>query len=329
MASALPAFPTSLPRSSFLEYLNIPRELALGYVGLLLFMMGDGVESGYLAHFLHSEGISQEKIALLFTVYGALATMGARYSGTLSDVWGPRLVMWIGLLAWIVFQVIFLGFSLPTGSFPAMLVSYGLRGFGYPLFAYGFLVLITSTTPAKRLGSAVGWFWFAFSAGLPTLGALFASLVIPYLGQYVTFWCALAMVIVGGVVALAGLPRRARLSAPGEMENKARGSFFSGVAIAWEKPKTAIGCLVRMINTAPQFGFLVFLPTFFTTVVGLRLSQWLQLLSYMFLSNIIANLLSGIVGDKLGWRRTVAYVGGIGCTGHDASAFLRAGRTPR
>jgi hypothetical protein len=39
------------------------------------------------------------------------------------------------------------------------------------------------------------------------------------------------------------------------MENKTRGSFFAGVTIAWEKPKTAIGCLVRMINTAPQFGF--------------------------------------------------------------------------
>ena len=156
MASALQASPTYLPRSSLLEYLSIPRELALGYVGLLLFMMGDGVESGYLAHFLHGEGISQEKIAMLFTVYGALAAIGARYSGALSDVWGPRLVMWIGLLAWIVFQVIFLGFSLPTGNFPTMLVSYGLRGFGYPLFAYGFLVLITSATPVNRLGSAVG-----------------------------------------------------------------------------------------------------------------------------------------------------------------------------
>src|ERR1700736_6284372 len=314
MASALQASPPSLARRSLLEYLSIPRELASGYVGLLLFMMGDGVESGYLAHFLHGEGISPEKIALLFTVYGALAAMGARYSGALSDVWGPGLVMWIGLLAWTVFQVIFLGFSLPTRSFPAMRVSYGLRGFGYPLFAYGFLVLITSATPAKRLGSAVGWFWFAFSAGLPTLGSLFASLVIPYVGQYLTFWCALVMVIAGGVVALAGLPRRTRPSASGEIENKTRGSLFASVTIAWQKPKTAIGCLVRMINTAPQFGFLVFLPTFFTTVVGLRLSQWLQLLSYMFLSNMIANLLSGIVGDKLGWRRTVAYVGGVGCT---------------
>ena len=314
MASGLQAYSHSPWRNSLLEYLSIPRDLALGYAGLLLFMMGDGVESGYLAHFLYGEGISQEKIGLLFTVYGALATIGARYSGALSDVWGPRPVMWIGLLAWTIFQVIFLGFSLPTGNFPTMLVSYGLRGLGYPLFAYGFLVLITTTTPTKRLGSAVGWFWFAFSAGLPTLGSLFASLIIPYVGQYVTFWCSLAMVMAGGVIALAGLPRRAPPSGAGETENKTRGSLLAGVTIAWEKPKTAIGCVVRMINTAPQFGFLVFLPTFFTTIVGLRLSQWLQLLSYMFLSNIIANLLSGFVGDKLGWRRTVAYIGGIGCT---------------
>jgi polyol permease family/HAD superfamily hydrolase (TIGR01549 family) len=313
MARASQASPGSLQIASFLDHFSIPRPLVWGYVGLLLFMMGDGVESGYLAHFLNSEGISQEKIALMFTVYGALAAMAARYSGSLSDVWGPRLVMWIGLLAWTIFQVVFLGFSLPTRNFSTMLVSYGLRGFGYPLFAYGFLVLITTATPAKRLGSAVGWFWFAFSAGLPTLGSLFASLLIPYVGQYVTFWCSLAMVIAGGVIALSGLPSRARLYGPGEME-KTRGSLSSGFTIAWEKPKTAIGCVVRMINTAPQFGFLVFLPTFFTNVVGLRLSQWLQLLSYMFLSNIIANLLSGIVGDKLGWRRTVAYVGGIGCT---------------
>jgi polyol permease family/HAD superfamily hydrolase (TIGR01549 family) len=304
----------SLQPDSFLERFSFPRPLAWGYLGLLLFMIGDGVESGYLAHFLYGEGISHEKIALMFTVYGALATIGARYSGSLSDVWGPRLVMWIGLFTWTVFQVIFLGFSLPTGNFPTMLVSYGLRGVGYPLFAYGFLVLVTTATPVKRLGSAVGWFWFAFSAGLPTLGSLFASLIIPYVGQYFTFWCSLGMVIAGGVIALSGLPGRARLSALGEMESKTRGSLAAGFTIAWEKPKTAVGCVVRMINTAPQFGFLVFLPTYFTTVIGLRLSQWLQLLSYMFLSNIVANLLSGIVGDKLGWRRTVAYIGGIGCT---------------
>jgi polyol permease family/HAD superfamily hydrolase (TIGR01509 family) len=314
MPSAPQASPPSLARSSLLQYLNIPRELALGYVGLLLFMMGDGVESGYLAHFLIGMGISQEKIGLLFTVYGAFAAIGARYSGALSDAWGSRLVMWVGLLAWTVFQVIFLGYSLRMVDFPSMLVSYGFRGIGYPLFAYGFLVLVTTITPPKRLGSAVGWFWFAFSAGLPTLGALFASLLIPHVGQYVTLWCSLAMVIAGGVIALAGLPKRTRIALPGERKKKTRDSITSSFTIAWEKPKTAIGCVVRMISTAAQFGFLVFLPTFFVNSVGLLVSQWLQLLTSMFMSNIIANLLSGIVGDRLGWRHTVAYVGGMGCT---------------
>ena len=315
MATAYQASPSSLQQATLLERFSFPRQLALGYVGLLLFMMGDGVESGYLAHFLHGEGISQKKIALLFTVYGALAAMGARYSGALSDVWGPRLVMWIGLFAWTVFQVIFLGFSLPTGRFP-----HDARELRTPRLWLSVVRLrIPCFDHERHAGEAArirrGMVLVRFQRGTCRPWVLFLLVcVIPYVGQYVTFWCALAMVIVGGVVALSGLPRRARLSAPGEMENKTRGSLFASVTIAWEKPKTAIGCLVRMINTAPQFGFLVFLPTFFTTVVGLRLSQWLQLLSYMFLSNIIANLLSGIVGDKLGWRRTVAYVGGIGCT---------------
>src|ERR1700736_5849093 len=136
MATAYQASLSALQPASLLERFSFPRQLAWGYLGLVLFMMGDGVESGYLAHFLRGQGISQKKIALLFTVYGALATMGARYSGALSDIWGPRLVMWIGLFAWTVFQVIFLAFSLPTRDFASMLVSYGLRGSGYPLFGY-------------------------------------------------------------------------------------------------------------------------------------------------------------------------------------------------
>src|SRR5258708_15812199 len=69
-----------------------------------------------------------------------------------------------------------------------------------------------------------------------------------------------------------------------------------------------------MINTAPQFGFLVFLPSFYVGTLGFTLSQWLQLLSWMFFSNIICDLALGMIGDRLGWRRTGAYIGGIGCT---------------
>jgi len=220
--------------------------------------------------------------------------------------------MWTGLGIWIVFEILFLTVVGSHAGYGTLLASYALRGFGYPLFAYGFLVWITAATPAHRLGTAVGWFWFAFTGGLPTLGSLLASFTVPLIGAYSTLWISLVLVFAGGLIALLGLREPTggrRLAPPGENPLK---TVLSSVTIAWHEPKTAIGCIVRTINTAPQFGFLVFLPTFFTTTVGFTLTAWLRLLSSSFLSNIGWNLLFGIIGDKFGWRRTVALFGGVG-----------------
>ena len=88
----------------------------------------------------------------MFAVYGvAAATAGALFRGagrragtTSGDVDGP--------LSWGLFEILFLIFGIPDANYPMMVVAYGLRGFGYPLFAYGFLVWIAATTSLKRLG---------------------------------------------------------------------------------------------------------------------------------------------------------------------------------
>lgn len=301
-------------RPTILKRLGIPPQLAWGYLGLLLFMIGDGIEAGYLAPFLNGIGVSQVKIALMFTLYGLAAALAARLSGALADTVGARVVMWLGVAIWAFFEVIFLVFGVAFSDRDLLVLSYFLRGLGYPLFAYGFLVCVAAVTPPKRLGSAVGWFWFAFTAGLPTLGSLLASYTIPLIGQYATFWCSLVFVIIGGIIMLLGLPRA--VGAPpvrAEVQHH-RKALFAAISIAWEKPKVVLGSVVRMINTAPQFGFLLFLPSFYVGTLGFTLSQWLQVLSWMFFSNIICDLALGMIGDRLGWRRTVAYIGGIGCT---------------
>jgi polyol permease family/HAD superfamily hydrolase (TIGR01549 family) len=313
MAPASQASSSTVQSASLLDRFSFPRPLAWGYVGLLLFMVGDGIESGYLAPFLLTKGLSQGQVAVMFAVYGVAAATAARFSGVLADVRGPRQVMWMGLFSWGLFEILFLIFGIPDTNYPMMIVAYGLRGFGYPLFAYGFLVWIAATTSLKRLGSAVGWFWFAFTGGLPTLGSLLASFFVPWIGQYGTLWCSLGFVLIGGLVTLFGVTEVSGFRRLLPAGRRSIDSLFSSITIAWKKPKTTIGCVVRMINTAPQFGFLVFLPTFFTKTIGFSMSGWLQLLSYMFLSNIIWNLFMGICGDKLGWRQTVAYVGGVGC----------------
>ncbi|MGW7693666.1 MFS transporter [Streptomyces asiaticus] len=242
----------------FLERLGIPKVLVWGFVGVLLFMIGDGVESGYLSHY-------------------------------------------------------FLTVAVPATDVPLLLISYGLRGFGYPLFAYGFLVWVTAVTPEHRLGSAVGWFWFAFTGGLPTLGSLFASLTIPWIGAYSTLWSSLALVVAGGVIALVLVREptgRGRLAPVGE---RPVATLLGSLAIIWRNPRVGTGAVVRAINTAAQFGFLVFLPVFFTDTLGFSLTEWLQLLSAMFATNIFFNLFFGVLGDRIGWQRTVAWCGGVGC----------------
>ncbi|ONI60666.1 MFS transporter [Leifsonia sp. ALI-44-B] len=297
----------------FIEKIGIPKPLVWGFVGLLLFMIGDGVESGYIAPFLADNGAGGEtNAAVIITVYGLMVTLGSWLSGALSDVWGPRRVMIIGLTLWAVLQVLFLAVALPTENFTLMLVIYGLRGVAYPLFAYGFLVWVLGASPANRLGSAVGWFYFAFTGGLPTLGSLVASGTVPFIGPYWTFWVALSLVVLGGVFALVGLRNAqggGRQAAPHITTGR---SLIDSVAIAFTNPRVGLGCLVRVINTAPQFGLFVFFPTIFAVDLGFGTSGWLQLVFILGASNIFANLFFGVLSDRLGWHRTLRWFGCIG-----------------
>ena len=300
-------------RRSFIDRLGIHPPLVWGYAGLLLFMTGDGVEAGYLSKYLVDRGIAdQDGAALVLTAYGVAVAVAAWLSGALSDLWGPRRVMALGLAIWAVLEVAFLTVGLAHGNYQLVLVTYALRGFGFPLFAFGFLVWITVVTPRRRLGTALGWFWFALTGGLFALGPLLASDLIERIGPYETLWVSLGLVISGGLIALLGVREpigRRRLAPPDEHPVR---TLLASVSIAWREPKTAIGCVVRIINTAPQSGFVVFLPFYFTETVGFSMPEWLRLLFFMFLSNIIWNLLFGVIGDRLGWRRTVAVCGGLG-----------------
>ena len=301
------------PRS-FLDRIGIHPPLLWGYVGLFLFMIGDGIEIGYLSKYLIDEGIAdKDRAAWVFTAYGVTTAISAWLSGALSDLLSPRKVMAIGLAIWIVFEIAFLTLGLKPANYAMIMSMYAMRGFGYPLFAFGFLVWISVAAPRHRLGTSMGWFWFAFTGGLLALSPRVADLSIKSIGRFETLWLSLGLVIVGGLVSLVGLKEptgRQRLAAAGAHPLK---TLLASISIAWERPKTLIGCLVRVINTAAQQGFVVLMPVWFAEL-GFAEDAWLRILSYMFISNVIWNLLFGIIGDRLGWRQTVAFCGGLGCT---------------
>src|SRR6185312_1023690 len=103
-----------IERSGFLDRVGIPSVLAWGFLGLLLFMIGDGVESGYLSPYLISKGIAARNVAWSFTAYGVAAAIAAWFSGALSDVWGPRRVITVGFCVWVVFEVLFITVGLAS-----------------------------------------------------------------------------------------------------------------------------------------------------------------------------------------------------------------------
>ncbi|NGO72353.1 MFS transporter [Streptomyces boncukensis] len=297
-----------------LDRIGLPKTLVLGYIGVLLFMIGDGVESGFIAPYMADHGAGSDvRAGYVITAYGIAVMLASWFSGALAEVWGPRRVMWTGLVIWAVFDACYLLFALGTENYPLMLLFYGLRGFGYPLFAFGFLVWITGTAPKARLGTAVGWFYFAFTGGLPTLGSLWSSLTIPALGKMGTLWTALGLILIGGAIALVGAQRRPGGDRLAPADVSTGESLKNSISIVKTHPRVLVGCVVRIINTAPEFGMLVYLPRIFSDDVGFGTDKWLQLLAIIYGTNIFFNLIFGAVSDKIGWRTTIASFGALGC----------------
>ncbi|MEJ4045118.1 MFS transporter [Erwinia sp. SLM-02] len=284
--------------------------LMLGYAGVLIFMMGEGLEQGWLSPYLIEKGLTVQQSALLFSVYGFAAAIAAWFSGVLAEIYTAKRVMLAGLVLFMIGSVMFLTIGLPSNHLMTMIPTYALRGLGYPLFAYGFLVWVAYEAPRDRLGSAVGIFWFVYSGGLSVLGVLYSSIALPILGEIHTLWSALIFVLLGAMIAL--FLNRGKDEAEARREKPSLAYVLKGITIAFEKPKIGLGGIVRTINTSAAYGFVVFMPTYMMDF-GFTRTDWLHMYAALWGVNIIFNLLFGIISDGLGWRNVVMWFGCIGC----------------
>jgi len=288
---------------------GIPQQLLWGYIGIMIFMMGDGIEQGWLSPYLVDHGMTVQQSATLFTAYGITIAISAWFSGVLAEGYGVKRTMLAGLLLYIAGTIGFVGFGMPELNFPVMLLTYALRGFGYPLFAYSFLVWIAYSSPKQQLGRAVGWFWFVFTGGLNVLGAYYSSWAIQRFGHLNTLWTSLFWALLGAFFAL--VLNKGSIKGTVAAQSKVE-ELIKGLTIVKEEPKVLLGGIVRIINTTAQFAFPVFLPMYMARH-GFDTTQWLQIWGTIFTANIAFNLIFGFVGDRLGWRNTVMWFGGMGC----------------
>lgn len=291
---------------------GLPMSLIWGYVATLIFMVGDGLEQGWLSPYLVKHGLTVQQSAMLFAVYGATLAVASYFSGVFTEAWGPRRVMAAGMVVWLVGQVLFIKFGLEQRDYAVMLPTYALRGLGYPLFCYSFLVWVTYRSPQKVLATSIGIFWAAWIAGLNVIGSYFPAFMIPKIGYIGLLWSAIIWVLVGGFIGI--------LLVKGEVSEDSRNpkeklkNLIGGLTICIEEPRVAIGGIVRLINTTGIGALPVFFPLYLSSKYGFSTEQWLKIWGTMWLANVVCDVLVPFISDKwLGWQKTVMWIGNVGC----------------
>ncbi|MEV7934325.1 RbtT/DalT/CsbX family MFS transporter [Curtobacterium sp. NPDC089185] len=310
-----PSSGTATTRDGLLARLGIPHPLRWGFLGVLVFMTGDGIESNFIAP--HIAGVlgggGTASAATIIGIYGVAVLVASYFAGVLSDLWGPRRVMTLGAVLWVVFQVAFLA-ALPTASVGLIALTYFLRGLGFPLFAFSFLCWINHTVARERNATAVGWFYVVFTGGLPTLGSLVAIGSIPAFGGGATgeTWSmalSLLFAVVGWVIVRFGVHETTGLGRIAPREQSAARVLASGIEVCVKRPKVLLAVVIRLVNTAPEFGMFVIMPAVIGTELGWGQAKWLTMTVIVYAGNILFNAFFGALGDRIGWIRTVKWFG--------------------
>ena len=78
-----------------------------GYLGILIFMMGDGIEAGWLSPYLVDRGLSIQESAFLFSVYGITIAISSWFSGVLTETYGAKRTMTVNVLV-VVLVILYL-----------------------------------------------------------------------------------------------------------------------------------------------------------------------------------------------------------------------------
>lgn len=294
----------------------MPLALLGGYIAIVFCMTGDGIEQAFLSKYIVSLGFTARDAALVFTVYGATAALSSWLSGVLADVFTPRRIMLVGVAWWLVFHALLLVFGLQHPNLWLMTIFYGIRGFAYPMFFYGFFVWVVQKSHPHELASAIGWTWSMFTIGYGIIGSYLPSFTIPVIGFMGTLWMSMIWVFIGGLLIYfytGGVTATRNVSI-------ARGdsSHFSEISkcvtLIFRNRNIALALITRVICNLSLFGFPVIMPLFYTSPqVGFSVPEWLRIWGTFFLVQPVTNVVWGLIGDRIGWMRQMRWFGFVGC----------------
>lgn len=292
-----------------LDRIGIPHRISWGFAGVFLFMIGIGLELSWLSPYLADRGIAVGVVAAVFSTYGVTVSIGSWLSGVVFEIIGAKRTMLAAFALFAAGTALFVAIGVHQHAVWALFLGYAIKGFSYPLFSYSFLVWIAYRARRDRMSAAYGWFWFAFSGGMSVVGAYGSDLLISAIGHVAVLWSTILWAALG-TIAMVVLNRDDIKPRTGA--NAARWKdLITLVTIVRTEPRLLLVLGIRIVNTLPQFGLPVFLPIYLRQF-GFSTSEWLSIWGTIWLANIAFNLVFGHLGDAIGWKRTISFVGGFG-----------------
>ena len=100
----------------------------------------------------------------------------------------------------------------------------------------------------------------------------------------------------------------------GDHDRTASEEFSASISILWRNPLIGLATGLRTINTGAQYGFFVALPFFLQDDIGFSQTEFLILVVLTFGANVVMNPISGQLSDRFGRKRSIQWLGGVGCT---------------
>ncbi|MDR1431988.1 MAG: MFS transporter [Propionibacteriaceae bacterium] len=303
----------NLYTTGLLGKLKFPKGITISLLGVTVFLIGDGIESVWITDFAHSTlGYELSVAALLLTCYGVVVAVGSFLSMALSDAIGPRNVMLIGLISFLVFDVLFITVGIPSGNLPLLLVIYSCRGLGYPFYAMGFFAWLMKKSRPEEQSPITGWFFFFFSLGIQILGSYVSSILLPSVGPIATLWSGLAMSVIGGAACLAFM-RGPGVTLSREERNPIGMTIIKSLSIIYRRPKIGLSGLIGAINLVGPLALSSFYITYLITDIKLDQGSAVLVFTIFGIFAVLGNVIWGNIGNAVGWVNSVRFFAGPLC----------------
>jgi len=208
--------PDAMPSPRFREVFALTsfkdRNLFAASQAGLVNNLNDGMSWGIFPLFFSTLGLGVERIGILKAVYPVVWGMGQVVTGPLSDRWGRKGLIVVGM--WV--QAVGLVLTAATGQFTWWLVASVLLGLGTAMVYPSLIAAVSdASAPSWRARSlSVYRFWRDLGYAI---GALSAGLIADRFGFAAAIYAIAALTFASGAIVAAAMhePRKAQPNLPG------------------------------------------------------------------------------------------------------------------